>query len=70
MARPLVTSEGFADRLCAALGIDPTKTTRIVLDIKPADVIHVYIEQLGDAGLQDMDIPPLDVEPVVIKANR
>ena len=58
MAR-IIQGNPFHERLCAALGIDPKKTRRIVLDVSVDDAISVYIEQYGDERLLDLELPAL-----------
>lgn len=55
----IIRGNPFLERLCAALGLDPAKTRRIVLDVSVSDAITVYTEQYGDEQLLDLDLPPL-----------
>lgn len=71
---PVVTSESVGILLCKALGIDPDKAQRIVIDVQAGEITPptVYVQMVGDQRLLEvgwdvllskMDIQFSDTEP-------
>lgn len=50
---PVVTAESIGIKLCKALGLEPDRVQRIVIDIQSGDIgpATIYIQMVGDARL-------------------
>lgn len=51
----VITSESLGLKLCEALGLDPARVSRIVIDIRSDEIApaRVYVEHIGDQRLLD-----------------
>lgn len=47
----ILTGKEFSFSLCAALGLDPKLTRRIVLDVAADSLVIAYVELIGDKRL-------------------
>jgi hypothetical protein len=54
----------FASDVAKALGLDPNRTCRIILDIGIHDVIRAYVESFGDERLYNINLTNMSVEKI------
>lgn len=68
MAKPdPILGEEWGRSLAEALGIDPDLTSRIVIDIRPRELIKVYVEKIATERL--LDVLPPSIEWCEIETN-
>lgn len=55
MASPIIDSRELSLQICKALGLDPGKTRRIVIDLSTNEPVTVYAEMYGDQKMLEID---------------
>lgn len=64
-----ITWQQLGEPLCAALGLDPNTTRRIVLDVQPNALVVAYVELAGDERLLDIKWGEC-LSPEVVRTDR
>jgi hypothetical protein len=55
-----ILGEEWGRSLAEALGIDPDKTSRIVIDVRPREPIKVYVEKIATERLLNLSPPSIE----------
>ena len=45
----------LAKQICPALGLDYSQVRRIILDLKPGDIVVAYVEMIADKRILDVN---------------
>lgn len=56
-----IANPELLDKWAKAVGINNDQITRIVVDMQLDDVVRVYVEQWGDAKMNDVAPPNVDM---------
>lgn len=65
----LTSSNEYGAAICKAMGVDPNKVSRVVVDAKEGEPLRVYMEMFGGHELVTVNLPTGDIEIAITGAS-
>jgi hypothetical protein len=66
MSEPILGSD-LLIKLCAAVGVDPNRTQRVIIDAAYNDVTLVYVQMVGTIELLNIDFTSAPIKVKILK---
>jgi hypothetical protein len=61
----IIRGDKWAAEFLVAIGQDPTKNRRVIIDCEVGQPVRIYLENFGDERLYNVRMPPLEVVQAV-----
>jgi len=67
---PFVIADKVINEVCEAVGIDPMRCQRVIIDLQVQHVPLVYVQMIGDDSLLTVTPPIAEMAKVILASNQ
>lgn len=67
---PFVIADKVINEVCEAVGVDPMRCQRVIIDLQVHHIPLVYVQLIGDDSLLTVTPPVAEMAKVVLTSNQ
>jgi len=67
---PVIIANEVINQVCEAVGVDPMRCQRIIIDLQVQDIPRVYVQMIGDDSLLTVTPPVAEMAKVQILDSK